>query len=188
MRRVLTRTAIAALVLSGCILPDRGIIIVDENVQNKHPVRFVEPTPISPEALDACLSLDEVRPEELCQPGEAATVLPHFLDPKIAAYDFCSCDVDTERDQTPLTVTTLYVEDGGSMDNATVSVHQTSEEAVALHAEATGSSGGVAVNATTRRAMRSIKRALFAVGLSISSGRRRRTVSQTASSCSMYPM
>ncbi len=43
--------------------------------------------------------------------------------------------------------TTLYVEDGGSMDNATVSVHQTSEEAVALHAEATGSSGGVAVNA-----------------------------------------
>ncbi len=43
--------------------------------------------------------------------------------------------------------TTLYVEDGGSMDNATVSVHQTSAEAVALHAEATGSSGGVAVNA-----------------------------------------
>lgn len=111
MRRGLTRTALAALVLSGCILPDRGIIIVDENVQNKHPVRFVEPTPISPEALDACLSLDEVRPEELCQPGDAATVLPHFLDPKIAAYDFCSCDIDTERDQTPLTVTTLYVED-----------------------------------------------------------------------------
>lgn len=43
--------------------------------------------------------------------------------------------------------TTLYVEDGGSMDNATVSVHQTHDEAVALHAEATGASGAVAINA-----------------------------------------
>lgn len=43
--------------------------------------------------------------------------------------------------------TTLYVEDGGTMDNATVSVHQTHDEAVALHAEATGAAWGVAVNA-----------------------------------------
>ena len=43
--------------------------------------------------------------------------------------------------------TTLYVEDGGSQDNATVSVHQTHDEAVALHAEATGAAWGVAVNA-----------------------------------------
>jgi hypothetical protein len=35
-----------------------------------------------------------------------------------------------------------YVEDGGTMDNATVSVHQTHDEAVALHAEATGTSVG----------------------------------------------
>lgn len=43
--------------------------------------------------------------------------------------------------------TTLYVEDGGTMDNATVSVHQTHDEAVALHAEATGTTGAVAINA-----------------------------------------
>lgn len=43
--------------------------------------------------------------------------------------------------------TTLLVEDGGSTDNATVSVHQTNDEAVALHAETTGSSGSVAINA-----------------------------------------
>lgn len=43
--------------------------------------------------------------------------------------------------------TTLYVEDGGSTDNATVSVHQTHDEAIALHAEATGATGSVAINA-----------------------------------------
>jgi len=42
--------------------------------------------------------------------------------------------------------TTLYVEDGGSMDNATVSVHQSNEEAVAIHAESNGAFG-IAVNA-----------------------------------------
>jgi hypothetical protein len=40
------------------------------------------------------------------------------------------------------------------------------------------------ISASTRRAMRSTLRAPFDAGLSMSSGRFRRTVSQTASSCS----
>lgn len=115
------KLALAAGLLAACILPDRGIVIVDENVQNKHPVRFVEPTPITPEALDTCLSLAEVKAGEDCQPGNPATVLPRFLDPNVTVYDFCSCGVDTQKDQTPLTPFTLYVEDrtneaGGDLD------------------------------------------------------------------------
>ena len=110
-RTTLTAFVLAELMLAACILPDRGIIIVDENVQNKHPVRFVEPTPLTPEALDTCLSLDEVKPNEVCQPGDAATVLPHFLDPTKLDYNFCSCEIDSEEDSIKLPAVTLYVED-----------------------------------------------------------------------------
>lgn len=118
MNAAAPRSAPAALVLASvmasalaCILPDRGIIIVDENVQNKHPVRFVEPIPITEESSDACLSLDEIKPQEVCQPGDPAKALPHFLDPAIDDYKFCSCDVDTQEDKRKLRVVTFYVED-----------------------------------------------------------------------------
>lgn len=100
------------LLVAACILPDRGIVIVDENVQNKHPVRFVESVPITEEALDTCLaSLDEEKPNQVCQPSDPATALPHFLDPKFPYYNFCSCVVDTEEDSRKLQPATLYVED-----------------------------------------------------------------------------
>jgi hypothetical protein len=104
--------ATGLLALVACILPDRDIVIVDENVQNKHPVRFVEPIPITEEALDTCLSLKEVMPSEVCQPSDPERVLPHFLDPTITEYNFCSCGFDTpEEDSRKLRATTLYVED-----------------------------------------------------------------------------
>lgn len=111
MRRPAGLALVLAL-LPCCILPDRDIIIVDENVQNKHPVRFVEPIPITEEALDTCLSLDEVKINEVCQPGDPALALPHFLDPKFPEYNFCSCGFDTLlEDSRKLKATTLYVED-----------------------------------------------------------------------------
>lgn len=103
------RCAVALLVLAGCILPDREIIIVDENVQNKHAVRFVEPIPISEESLNVCLA--EIKPMEVCQPGQPERALPHFLDPAIEAYQFCSCEVDTQEDSRKLPVSTFYIED-----------------------------------------------------------------------------
>ncbi|HEY0137345.1 MAG TPA: hypothetical protein VGB85_24850 [Nannocystis sp.] len=109
-----------ALVLAcaaGCVLPDRGIIISDERVQNKHPVRFVEPTPVSNEASNLCLAvlMELEMPTSACQPSDPTVALPHFLDPDykegdIRPYAFCSCDppkVDTRK----LAAVTLYVED-----------------------------------------------------------------------------
>ncbi len=103
--------------LGACVLPDRFIQIVDENIQNKHPVRLVEPTPLSFEAQKACD--DEFDGKLLlCQPGEPEFVLPHFLDPAYAdpteqnalIYNFCSCAVD-EESSVQLNSFDLYVED-----------------------------------------------------------------------------
>ncbi|MBA3550337.1 MAG: hypothetical protein H0T76_28010 [Nannocystis sp.] len=102
----------------GCVLPDRDIQIVDENIQNKHAVRFVEPTPLSPQALDAC---DAARGDDLglCQPGEPEAVLPTYLDPtyldpgsNTLIYNFCSCDrAAGEQSLNQLNEFSLYVED-----------------------------------------------------------------------------
>jgi len=103
----------------GCVLPDRDIQIVDENIQNKHAVRIVEPTPLSPEAQDAC---DDGFAGKLliCQPGEPEFVLPHYLDPTYAdptsqnalIYNFCSCDrAASEESKFQLNPFPLYVED-----------------------------------------------------------------------------
>lgn len=102
--------------LTGCVLPDRDIQIVDENIQNKHAVRFVEPTPLSSEALDACEEALSDKPS-LCQPGEPEVVLPHYLDPTISKdgsliYNFCSCDrLVGEESRYKLPPFSLYVED-----------------------------------------------------------------------------
>jgi len=115
--------ALAATLVAGtivaCVLPDTGIMIIDENVQNKHPVRFVEPTPVTNEAANLCLAtLKKLRlPNSVCQPGDPSVGLPHFLDPDFQdgegtyfPYDFCSCGPQ-ESDVLKLSVTTLYVED-----------------------------------------------------------------------------
>ena len=121
MSSLATRSVCAALVLAAgaaaCALPDLDINIIDENVQNRHPVRFVEPVPLTEEALDTCLGLKEVMPNEVCQPGDAANVLPHFLDPKYDDYNFCSCNLDTEEDSRKLPLFTLYVEDRANDTN-----------------------------------------------------------------------
>ncbi len=103
--------------LVGCVLPDRDIQIVDENIQNKHAVRFVEPTPLTPEAQDAC---DDGFNGKLliCQPGEPDFVLPRYLDPTYLEplngliYNFCSCDrAAGEESKFQLNSFNLYVED-----------------------------------------------------------------------------
>ena len=114
---ILSGVILGGGVLTSCVLPDRYIQIVDENIQNKHPVRLVEPTPLSFEAQDAC---DDGFKGKLliCQPGEPELVLPHFLDPTYAdpkeqnalVYNFCSCAVD-EEGSVQLNSFPLYVED-----------------------------------------------------------------------------
>lgn len=111
-----TLGACATLVLA-CVLPDRGIMIIDEDVQNKHPVRFVEPTPVTNEAANECLMVleDSKMPTKACQPGDPATNLPHFLDPEFQEngafpYRFCACDAP-ESDTRTLPASTFYVED-----------------------------------------------------------------------------
>ena len=109
---------IPIIMMASCVLPDRGIIISDERVQNKHPVRFVEPTPVTNEAGNLCLAvlMKMKMPTSVCQPSDPTVALPHFLDPnyqdaeKTYPYRFCSCDgskVDTRK----LPAVTLYVED-----------------------------------------------------------------------------
>jgi len=104
--------------LVGCILPDRDIQIVDENIQNKHAVRFVEPTPLTPEAQEACDAGFKGK-DAICQPGEPELVLPHLLDPNYLdpesgtyIYNFCSCDhAAGYESRNKLLPFPLYVED-----------------------------------------------------------------------------
>ncbi len=99
---------LAALALAGCVLPDVDIVIVDEDVQNKHAVRFVESIQLTADARDTCDA--ELEAPKVCQPGEAAVALPAFLDPAIKTYQFCACDL-LQEDTRKLPATTLYVED-----------------------------------------------------------------------------
>lgn len=103
----------------GCVLPDVDIQIVDENIQNKHAVRIVEPTPLTDEAQDACDEGFTGKPL-ICQPGEPEFVLPRFLDPtypdpksnNALIYNFCSCDrAAGEESKFQLNSFNLYVED-----------------------------------------------------------------------------
>lgn len=117
MRRPLAwgRTTLAGLLAAlGCILPDRGIDVTNEQISNRAPVRFAEQTALTPEADHAC---GEVCP----QPGaDIASPLPHFLDPTFEIvtssksvelpYAFCSCPPGTYDDRA-LSGFTLYVED-----------------------------------------------------------------------------
>lgn len=115
-------TALLALLPGGCVLPDRDILIVDEDVQNKHPIRFVEPTPVSFEAASDCAEVLHDRFKNyshLCQPSDPEYGHPAFLDPnlirvsddvEVYPYRFCSCDLGKE-DANKLPETTLYVED-----------------------------------------------------------------------------
>ncbi len=100
---------LAPLLVASCILPDYDIVLIDAAITNKHAVRFVEPVPLTPAASAACdANLKDTI--EVCQPQDPATVLPHFLDPALEAYKFCSCapgEVDLKR----LPATNLYVED-----------------------------------------------------------------------------
>jgi hypothetical protein len=113
----------ALLPLASCVLQDRNIVIVDEDVQNKHPIRFVEPTPVTIEAANECLAVlvAAKKFKAVCQPSVPETVLPAFLDPDytvegddpddaVYPYRFCSCDQGKE-DTNKLLETTLYVED-----------------------------------------------------------------------------
>lgn len=99
------------LALAACILPDRDIVIENEDIQNKHAVKIVEPIELTEEALMSCEEAAAAADEEGCpQPGIRA--LPHFLDPTIEEYKFCACDpLESSITIKKLAATTLYVED-----------------------------------------------------------------------------
>lgn len=106
-----------AVTVLSCVLPDRDINIVDEDIQNKHAVRIIEPTQLSAEAKVACdAAFAALQIPLVCQLGDPATSLPHFLDPAskpigaATSYDFCSCPPG-EKSSVRLLTFTLYVED-----------------------------------------------------------------------------
>ena len=115
-RPLVACAALSGAALLACVLPDRGIMIIDEQVQNKHPVRFVEPTPVTNEAANQCLNAIKKYQTRVCQPSDPATALPLFLDPGLQddngkfPYRFCACGVQ-ESDTLRLPAVTLYVED-----------------------------------------------------------------------------
>ena len=100
----------ASLALVHCIIPDRDIDVINEDIQNKQAIRIVEPIELTEDAALACEAAAKEADElaEACpQPGIRA--LPHFLDPKIPGYNFCACDKGERHKQ--LAESTLYVED-----------------------------------------------------------------------------
>lgn len=103
-----------ALSAASCIIPDRQIEVTNEDIQNKHPVRIVEPVELTEDATIACQDAANEANEmtEICpQPGIRA--LPHFLDPLLPTsdrYAFCACDKG-ERYSKSIVASTLYVED-----------------------------------------------------------------------------
>jgi hypothetical protein len=104
---------LTTLILAACILPDRDINIVNEDIQNKHAVRIVEPIELTEEARLACEEAakeDDAQAEACPQPG--SNPLAHFLDPQIDDYNFCACDAqEAQEEQKKLREVTLYVED-----------------------------------------------------------------------------
>ena len=118
LRDLTVGTGSLAAALAACVLPDREINIVDEDIQNKHAVRIIEPTQLSTEAEDACdAALAALKVPLDCQLGDPTTVLPHFLDPTskdpkdpAKSYNFCSCPPGM-KSSVLLPSSTLYVED-----------------------------------------------------------------------------
>lgn len=109
---VLTAMALGALSAgTACILPDYDIVIEDEKITNKVPVRIAEQTAL-PSAADAACGADNCP-----QPGaDIAAPLPHFLDPNFRdpkgdqPYAFCSCP-SGEFDARAMPAFTIYIED-----------------------------------------------------------------------------
>lgn len=104
------RLLVSALTLAACIIPDREIDVINEDIQNKQAVRIVEPIELTEDAALACEAAAKEADElaEACpQPGIKA--LPHFLDPNIPRYNFCACDKGERHKE--LAESTLYVED-----------------------------------------------------------------------------
>lgn len=102
---------------TSCILPDYDIVIEDEKISNKAPVRIAEQTAM-PTAADLACG-DDGCP----QPGaDIAIPLPHFLDPNLKdakgdqPYAFCSCP-SGKFDSRALPAFTIYVEDRDENDD-----------------------------------------------------------------------
>lgn len=98
------------LLTVACVIPDEDILIEDE-FQNRHAVRIVEPVQLTPEAEAAC---DDVLAGNIKRCPQPPPTLPtHFLDPNLPDYEFCSCDKAAgQRDTNALGTFSLYAEDG----------------------------------------------------------------------------
>jgi hypothetical protein len=106
-----------ALLASGCILPDPGIVI--ESERNEHPVRLIEPVATSLESACACdpnreASCNAEDPRDTWAPSgcsqPTASGLPHLLDPTDPRFLFCTCSggfVDAQ----PLSAVEWFVDD-----------------------------------------------------------------------------
>jgi len=93
--------------IAACIIPDREILIEDE-FENRHPIKIVERTQLTEEADEACA--DAVKGLAGCP--QAPRSLEHFLDPSQAKYKFCSCDKSVgARDPEGLNPFSIYAED-----------------------------------------------------------------------------
>jgi len=90
LRGRLTILGVLAMACAACFIPDRDIQVNDESITNRSPVRIVEAVQISDEALTACDDSDPLL-QECPQPQLPEDVLPHFLDPDISEFAFCSC-------------------------------------------------------------------------------------------------
>lgn len=97
--------AVCVPVMAACIIPDHEILIEDE-FENRHPVKIVERTQLTEDADDACAAAVT----GLAGCPQAPTGIAHFFDP--AEYQFCSCDKGSKaRDDRPLLRFSIYAED-----------------------------------------------------------------------------
>ncbi len=104
-----------AAIIAACILPDT-IQTTESGRDNRHPVRIVDAMTLSAQADLACVDLDY---SDGCpQPGRSPeTVLPKFLDPSNADYQYCSCPEGlVHREAQP--AFSVYLEDRDGAESA----------------------------------------------------------------------
>lgn len=96
---------VLGLSLSGCILPDRDIVLSGQ--YNAHAVRIVEPTYISPSARNAICDTEK---REGCRNNLSIAPIPHHLPPD--SFEFCRCADPLARDPKRLPSLRVWIEEG----------------------------------------------------------------------------
>jgi hypothetical protein len=92
---------LAAFALTGCIIPDSGIIVRGD-FDNEGAVRIVEPISITERASQSCGELETF--------NECPNV-PDTLPTGLVRQNLCRCSEELERDANPLSFFQIFVED-----------------------------------------------------------------------------